>query len=74
MATSRNAQDPVRARRHLASFFVADGAISSWVTNANGNFGVWTITTTPTFLVIGGDFDKVGGVFQGGFARFPGSP
>jgi len=70
----RNAQDPVRARRHLASFRVSDGAITDWITNADGSFGVWTITITPTALAIGGDFLKVAGQFQPGFGRFPGTP
>ena len=70
----RNALDPTRPRRHLASFRVSDGAITDWITSANGSFGVWTITITPTALAIGGDFDKAGGLAQRGFARFPGTP
>ena len=57
----RNALDPTRPRRHLASFRVADGSITDRITNADGIMGVWTITITPTALAIGGDFDKVRG-------------
>jgi len=70
----RNALDPTRPRRHLASFLVADGSITDWITNADGVMGVWTITITPTALTIGGDFDKVRGKDQRGFARFQGTP
>ena len=70
----RNALDPTRPRRHLASFLVADGSLTDWITNADGIMGVWTITITPTALAIGGDFDKVRGADQQGFARFPGTP
>jgi len=58
----------------LASFDPSNGVVTSWNPGANGPFGVWTITATPDSLDIGGDFTRVGGSGQRGFARFPGTP
>jgi hypothetical protein len=61
-------------RYHLASFLVSDGSPTTWDPRADGEFGVWTITVTPSSVVVGGDFEKIGGEFQRGIARFPGTP
>lgn len=62
------------ARLALASFDPSNGVATNWNPGANGPFGVWTITAAPNFLAVGGDFTRVGGIGQQGFARFPGTP
>ncbi|HEU5108841.1 MAG TPA: hypothetical protein VFT95_09820 [Micromonosporaceae bacterium] len=61
------------ARMHAASFLAATGAITAWNPNPDGVFGVWSIEITPDALLLGGDFEKVGGKAQPGFARLPGT-
>lgn len=48
--------------------------MTDWNPNAAGAFGPWTITATPTSLIVGGDIDGIGGTPQQGFARFTGVP
>jgi hypothetical protein len=62
------------SRPHAASFMVADGAVTAWNPRPDGSFGVWSIELTPTALLMGGDFAKVGGTAQPGFAQFTGTP
>jgi hypothetical protein len=61
------------ARMHAASFLAATGAITAWNPAADGVFGVWSIEITPDAVLLGGDFEKVGGKAQPGFARLPGT-
>jgi hypothetical protein len=37
-------------------------------------YGVWAMTATPDYLVVGGAFTTVDGVAQRGIARFAGTP
>jgi len=62
------------ARLHAASFLVADATVTPWAPGPDGAFGVWSYEITPTGLLMGGDFAKVGGAFQPGFARFTDTP
>jgi WD40 repeat protein len=61
-------------RVHAASFLVSTGAPTAWNPAPDGIYGVWSIEVTPTALHVGGDFAKVGGKAQPGFARFSGTP
>jgi hypothetical protein len=61
-------------RAHIASIRVSDGAITSWNPGVAGNLGTWATAVTPTALLVGGDFHKVGNKSQPGFARFSGTP
>ncbi|HZN17540.1 MAG TPA: hypothetical protein VFB84_05020 [Micromonosporaceae bacterium] len=61
------------ARLHAASFLVTTGAPTEWSPSPDGAFGVWSIEITPTALLLGGDFEKVAGKAQPGFARLPGT-
>ncbi|HEU4422900.1 MAG TPA: hypothetical protein VFR67_10260 [Pilimelia sp.] len=60
-------------RLHAASFLVSDGTPTPWAPRPDGEFGVWCFEITPSALLMGGDFAKVGGAFQPGFARFAGT-
>jgi hypothetical protein len=62
------------ARTHAASFLVSTGVPTAWNPRPDGTFGVWSIELTPSALLMGGDFAKVGGTAQPGFARFAGTP
>ncbi len=61
-------------RSRIASIRVADGAVTAWNPGADGYLGVWAAAVTPTHLLVGGDFKKIGGRTQPGFARFTGTP
>ena len=58
------------SRLHLASFHTADGSITAWDPNVNGNYGVWAIIPTTNGVAVGGDFTVVKGLARRGFARF----
>lgn len=61
-------------RPRLASFRVTDGTPTNFRVELDSFFGVWTITTTPNSLVVGGAFENVNGQPQQGFVRFSGTP
>jgi hypothetical protein len=61
-------------RAFIASARLSDGAITAWNPGADGFMGVWATAVTPTHLLVGGDFDNIGGRRQDGFARFGGVP
>ena len=62
------------ARLHAASFSLSTGTATAWDPGPSGEYGVWAISMTASTVTIGGDFDKVGGKTQPGFARFAGTP
>jgi hypothetical protein len=62
------------ARLHAAAFNLSTGKATAWDPGPSGEFGVWAISLTASTVTIGGDFDKVGGRNQPGFARFTGTP
>jgi hypothetical protein len=62
------------ARLHAAAFLVSTGQSTAWDPAPDGTYGVWAISVTANSVVIGGDFAKVGGKAQPGFARFAGTP
>ncbi|MBA3720385.1 MAG: hypothetical protein H0W95_08910 [Nocardioidaceae bacterium] len=61
-------------RPRLASFAVSDGEPTDFRVELDSFFGVWTLTVTPDFLVVGGAFEHVNGEPRQGFARFSGTP
>jgi hypothetical protein len=62
------------ARNHIAAVDLTTGALDSWNPSANSNRGLHDFDTWGTGssfeLGAGGDFTKIGGVYQQGFARF----
>lgn len=65
---------PRTRRAVIASVLVGDGTVTSWNPGANGTMGVWAAAVTPTSLLVGGDFTRIGGRNRAGFARFTGTP
>jgi hypothetical protein len=65
---------PKAKRAFIASARLSDGAITTWNPGADGVMGVWATAVTPSHLLVGGDFDNIGGRRQDGFARFAGIP
>ena len=64
-----------RAKRNLlASVRTSDGALMPWNPDLTGNMGPWAIALSSDAVIVGGDFSKVGPVFQRGLAYFPGTP
>ena len=61
-------------RAHLASIRVTDGTPTAWNPVVNGVMGVWAIVATPSAVMIGGDFTKIGNANRPGFAKFTGTP
>ena len=62
-------------RAQMASVLVSDGTPTAWDPHLSQTYmGVWAVAVTPNNLLIGGDFKKVGGRTQAGFARFAGTP
>jgi hypothetical protein len=59
----------------IESVRASDGQVTAWDPKmAGGSLGVWAISTTPTSLIVGGEFTSVGGVVCRRFARFQGAP
>jgi hypothetical protein len=58
---------------HAASFLADSGQVTAWNLAPDGVFGVWPIGITADAVLLGGDFGKVGGKAQPGFARLPGT-
>jgi putative pyrroloquinoline-quinone binding quinoprotein len=55
---------------HLAAFGAGNGNRISWNANANSNLGVFAMEAAGHYLYIGGDFTRVNGRPQQGFAMF----
>lgn len=52
------------ARNKIAEVGLNDGVVTAWAPKINSALGVWSVVSTPTRLVIGGDFTKVGTTLQ----------
>lgn len=57
-------------RTKIAEVRLDTGAVTSWAPQVNSPLGVWTVVSTPTRLVMGGDFTKVGGTKQPHLGEF----
>jgi outer membrane protein assembly factor BamB len=59
------------ARDHLLAVDETTGNILPWHPSANGVLGVFALAGGDGTIEAGGDFTKIGGVSQQGFAEFP---
>jgi trimeric autotransporter adhesin len=59
------------ARDHLLALNETNGALLPWHPAANGVLGVFALAGGDGTLEAGGDFTKIGGATQQGFAEFP---
>ena len=57
-------------RHKLLAVDEATGALTSWDPSANSSLGVFALTGSGTTLGVGGDFTRIGGRSQQGFAEF----
>jgi hypothetical protein len=57
-------------RLKLLAVDEGSGALTAWNPHANSTLGVFALAGSGTSLAAGGDFTKVGGVSQQGFAEF----
>jgi hypothetical protein len=57
-------------RVHIAAFDARTGAIAAWNPGANSTLGVHSLASGTGRLGVGGDFTKIGGRAQQGFAQF----
>jgi hypothetical protein len=57
-------------RLHAASLSTASGLATAWNPTVAGSYGVWEIAVIDGRVLIGGDFDKVGGKDQPRFAAY----
>jgi trimeric autotransporter adhesin len=57
-------------RSHIAAFDARTGAIAAWNPGANSVLGVHALASNRRHLGVGGDFTRIGGVAQQGFAQF----
>ena len=60
----------VEARNFLAGLDADTGALTAWNATANSVLGVFAVEASADRLYIGGDFTRVSGVDQQGFAMF----
>ena len=60
----------VEARNFLAGIDADTGALTSWNATANSVLGVFAVEASADRLYIGGDFTRVSGLDQQGFAMF----
>jgi len=58
------------SRHKLLAVDDATGALTSWNPSANSALGVFALTGSGTMLAAGGDFTRIGGRAQQGFAEF----
>ena len=61
-------------RQHLSAFSAADGQLLSWNPSADTSTGPFSLAVGPNALYVGGEFRKINGSAQPGFAIFPGKP
>ena len=59
------------ARDHLLVLDETNGSLGAWHPAANGVLGVYALAGGDGTLEAGGDFTKIGGATQQGFAEFP---
>jgi hypothetical protein len=57
-------------RHKLLAVDETTGALTSWDPHANSTLGVFALTGSGTTLGVGGDFTRIGGRAQQGFAEF----
>jgi hypothetical protein len=57
-------------RLKLLAVDESSGALTPWNPHANSTLGVFALAGLGTELAAGGDFTKIGGVNQQGFAEF----
>ena len=62
------------SRRHLSAFKASDGSLLPWNPTADTSTGPYPVTVGARALYVGGEFNKINGTAQPGFAIFPGSP
>jgi hypothetical protein len=58
------------ARQKLLAVDESTGALTSWNPHANSTLGVFALAGSGTRLAVGGDFTKIAGVDQQGYAVF----
>jgi hypothetical protein len=61
-------------RHHLAAFDADNGDLLAWGPAANTSTGPYTVTIAAGVVYVGGEFTRINGSPQPGFARFPGTP
>ncbi|MEW6476680.1 MAG: PQQ-binding-like beta-propeller repeat protein [Actinomycetota bacterium] len=61
-------------RRHLAAFAADDGELLPWNPTADTSTGPYAAAVGSNALYVGGEFQKINGKAQPGFAIFPGAP
>lgn len=59
-----------KRRTKIAEVRLDTGAVTAWAPQVNSPLGVWTVAATPTRLVMGGDFTKVGATRQPHLGEF----
>jgi hypothetical protein len=62
------------ARRHLSGFATDTGALLPWNPTADTSTGPFSLALGAQALYVGGEFLKINGSSQPGFAIFPGTP
>lgn len=70
LVPGNNTCTPVAMRDKLMAVDEVTGALQTWHPSANKNLGVFTLTAGDGAVATGGDFTKIGGVVQQGFAEF----
>lgn len=61
-------------RHHLSAFAAADGSLLAWNPTADTSTGPFALAAGDGALYVGGEFNKISGETQPGFAIFPGTP
>ena len=61
-------------RQHLSAFSTSGGQLLPWAPDADTNTGPFTVALGANALYVGGEYFKINGKSQPGFAIFPGSP
>jgi hypothetical protein len=61
-------------RKHLSAFSLADGSLQAWNPVADTSTGPYAAAVGDNALFVGGEFQKINGKAQPGFAVFPGTP
>jgi beta-propeller uncharacterized protein DUF5122 len=69
-----NIVDLGQPRQHLAAFDQVTGAITPWGPSVAGIHGILDLEVNNTTLLIAGEFRRVTGMVQQGWARFANSP
>ena len=69
-ASHKCTSDNSTRRNHIAAVDATTGDLLGWDPGANSATGVWAFGVSPKYLAAGGDFTKIGGTGQEGFAQF----